>query len=107
MTIQKKRNLFDELSQGIEAINRNKDIKMTLKTHKIEKKPVIVADAGFIRRTREALHMSRNIFALKLRISPRTLEKWEQGKSMPNEQASVLITMVNKYPDMLKRLDEL
>ncbi|MFT3741675.1 MAG: hypothetical protein QM752_03240 [Gammaproteobacteria bacterium] len=32
--------------------------------------------------------MSRNVFALKLRVSPRTLEKWEQGKTAPNDQAA-------------------
>lgn len=58
-------------------------------------------------RTREELHMSRNVFALKLRVSPRTLEKWEQGTASPNVQASTLIIMVHKYPDMLQRLEEL
>jgi putative transcriptional regulator len=63
--------------------------------------------AKFIRKTRKALQMSRSVFALKLRVSPRTLEKWEQGETIPNGQAAALILMVNKYPDTLSRLEKL
>jgi putative transcriptional regulator len=51
--------------------------------------------------------MSRNVFALKLRASARTLEKWEQGITIPNDQAAVLLLMVNKYPDTLQRLENI
>lgn len=37
----------------------------------------------------------------------RTLEKWEQGKTVPNDQAVTLILMVRKFPDTLKRLEEI
>jgi putative transcriptional regulator len=106
MTIH-KRNLFEELKQGVEDINAHKARKMTLRTHHVEKKPRPKIDASFVRKTREALHMSQNVFALKLRVSPRTLEKWEQGETTPNDQAAALISMVRKYPDTLKRLEEL
>lgn len=106
MNIQHKRNLFAELKQGIEEIDAYKAEKITLRTHKIERKPRPKIDAGFVRKVRERLHMSRNVFALKLRVSPRTLEKWEQGETVPNGQAAALISMVYKYPDTLKRLEE-
>jgi putative transcriptional regulator len=51
--------------------------------------------------------MSRNVFARKLRVSSRTLEKWEQGVTKPNDQAVALILMVNKYPDTLTRLEDI
>ncbi|MBY0544960.1 MAG: helix-turn-helix domain-containing protein [Gammaproteobacteria bacterium] len=107
MSKYKKRNLFEELSLGIEEISEHKTGKLTLRTQKIEKKPVLKANAELIREIREKLHMSRNVFALKLRVSPRTLEKWEQGRAEPNVQAAALIRMVHKYPDTLQRLDEL
>lgn len=106
MTIH-KRNLFEELKQGIEEINAYKAEKITLRTHKITKKPLPTVDAHFIRQTREELRMSRGIFALKLHVSPRTLEKWEQGATIPNDQATALILLVHKYPDTLKRLEEI
>jgi hypothetical protein len=40
------------------------------------------------------------------RRDPRTLERWEQGRSKPNEQA-VLLWLVRKYPDTLERLESL
>jgi putative transcriptional regulator len=46
------------------------------------------------------------VFARKLRINLRTLEKWEQGRAKPNPQAA-LVLLVRKYPDTLARLDEL
>ena len=56
---------------------------------------------------REALKMSRQVFAFKIGVNPRTLERWEQGRSKPNEQAAALIWLVRKYPDTLKRLESL
>jgi putative transcriptional regulator len=51
--------------------------------------------------------MSRRVFAFKIGVNPRTLERWEQGRSRPNEQAAVLIRLVRKYPDTLQRLETL
>ena len=42
------------------------------------------ADPAFVRETREALHMSRQVFAFEIGMNPRTLERWEQGRSKPN-----------------------
>src|ERR1700722_5217113 len=107
MVIKHKRNLFEELTQGLEEIKKHKAKKITLRTHVIEKKPHLTVSANLIRETREKMHMSRNVFALKLRISPRTLEKWEQGEATPNDQAAALILMVRKYPDTLQRLEKI
>ena len=39
--------------------------------------------AEFIRETRKRMRCSRAVFARKLRIHVRTLEKWEQGRAKP------------------------
>ena len=104
MAKKQKRNLFKELKKGFKEIAAYKSGKVTLRTHHFPAKPLPKVDAHFIRETRERLHMSRNVFAIKLRISPRTLEKWEQGKTLPNHQAAALILLVRKYPDTLQRL---
>jgi putative transcriptional regulator len=105
--MKKKRRLFDELVQGIEEINQHLAGKITLKTYTVEpvKKPEMTPE--LIRDTREQLHLSRAVFAHELHISPRTLEKWEQGLTKPNEQAATLILLVRKYPDTLQRLKQL
>ena len=51
--------------------------------------------------------MSRAAFAHSLGVNPRTLERWEQGRSKPNDQAVALILLVRKYPDTLSRLESL
>lgn len=107
MTNQKKRNLFAELTEGIDEIKAHKKGKLTLRTHVFERKPRPHIDAELIKKTREALHMSQSVFALKIRVSPRTLEKWEQGLVQPNDQAATLILMVRKYPDTLERLEKI
>lgn len=99
-----KRKLFDELKQGLEDIKHHQAGKITLKTYKIEARPKMSVTADLIRETREKLHLSRGVFARKIRVSLRTLERWEQGRSKPNEQASALIQLVRKYPDTIERL---
>lgn len=103
----KKRNLFAELEQGIKEIDAHQAGKITLRNHPMKKLSRLHVDAQLIREVRENLHMSRNIFARKLRVSARTLEKWEQGETEPNDQAAALILMVKKYPDTLQRLEKL
>jgi putative transcriptional regulator len=48
--------------------------------------------------------MSRAVFARCLRTNPRTVENWEQGRVHPNAQASLLIRLVERYPDTVERL---
>ena len=103
----KKRRLFDELVEGIGEINQHLGDKITLKNYRVERtqKPEVTPEV--IRETREKLNLSRAVFAHELHISPRTLEKWEQGLTKPNEQAATLILLVRKYPDTLQRLKQL
>jgi putative transcriptional regulator len=103
----KKRSLFRELMSGVQAMREHREGRLTLRTHQVEPIAVPAVDPDFVRETREALHMSRRVFAFKIGVNPRTLERWEQGRSKPNEQASVLIRLVRKYPDTLDRLESL
>ena len=103
----RSRSLFGELMTGVEAMRAHREGRLTLKTHRVEPITVPPVDSDFVRETREALHMSRQVFAFKIGVNPRTLERWEQGRSRPNEQASALIRLVRKYPDTLERLESL
>jgi putative transcriptional regulator len=64
-------------------------------------------DAQFIKDTREKLNCSRALFARRLCMNERTLEKWEQGRAKPNSQAAVLLLLVRHFPDTLERLRRL
>jgi putative transcriptional regulator len=99
-----KRNIFDELMQGVGAMKAHREGKITLRTHKVEAAPLPKVDSKLIRDTRKKLHCSRAIFARTLHINERTLEKWEQGRAKPNPQAAALVLLVRKYPDTIERL---
>ena len=105
--MKQKRRLFDELVQGIEEIKQWEAGKITLKTYTVNPTPKPEVTPEIIRDTREHLNLSRAVFAHELHVSPRTLEKWEQGRTKPNDQAATLIMLVRKFPDTLQRLKQL
>jgi len=100
-----KRKVFDELIEGVAAMKSHREGKLTLRTYKIQPSPLPKVDSKLIRDTRRRLRCSRAVFARKLRINERTLEKWEQGRAKPNPQAAALLVLVRIFPDTLDRLD--
>jgi len=101
-----KRNIFAELMEGVAAMKGQREGKITLRSFKVESAPLPKVDSKLIRDTRKKLRCSRAVFARRLRINERTLEKWEQGRAKPNPQAAALVLLVRRYPDTLTRLDE-
>jgi len=100
----KKRNLFEELTEGFEALGNERIGKKTLRTHVLVVKPAPDVTAAELLALRQRLHLSRAVFANYLRTKTRTLENWEQGRSRPNPHAALLIRLVEKYPDTVERL---
>src|SRR5690349_731074 len=88
------RNIFNELMEGVDAMRAQRQGKITLRTHRVEAKPLPKVDGRIIRETREKLRCSRAVFARRLYINERTLEKWEQGRGKPNRQAAALMLLV-------------
>ena len=101
----KKRNLFAELVEGFEALEAEREGKVTLKTHAIEAKPAPSISARELVGLRQRLKLSRAVFANYLRTNPRTVENWEQGRAKPNAQAALLIKLVEKYPETVEHLE--
>jgi putative transcriptional regulator len=91
--------------KGVTAMGTHREGKLTLRTHRLDVRPLPRVTAALVRETRERLNMSQQVFALKLRVNPRTLERWEQGRSRPNEQAAALILLVRRFPDTVDRLE--
>ena len=82
-----KRNLFDELKEGFNAMQSAREGKITLRQHVVEKKPAPSITPEELLTLREKLHMSRTVFARYLR----TNERREQGRASPYAQAAILI----------------
>lgn len=98
------RDLFAELSEGMEALAEARQGKRTLRTHAVEYKPAPTVTPQELIRVRKDLKISRALFAVYLRTNVRTLENWEQGRAKPNAQAALLINLVKRYPDTVQRL---
>jgi putative transcriptional regulator len=103
----RKGKIFDELMEGVAAMKGHREGKITLRTYKLEPAPLPKVDSRLIRDTRKRLRCSRAVFARRLRINERTLEKWEQGRAKPNPQAAALVLLVRRYPDTLDRLERI
>jgi putative transcriptional regulator len=99
-----KRDLFAELTEGMDALADARQGKRTLRTHSIKYKPAPVLTPKELIRVRKKLKLSRALFAVYLRTNVRTLENWEQGRAKPNAQAALLINLVKLYPDTVQRL---
>jgi len=66
-------------------------------------KPLVIT-AARVRRIRDHLKMSQEVFARCLHTSRRTLEKWEQGQAKPTGTAVALLTLVERHPSVVQEL---
>lgn len=103
----KKRDLFEELTEGFDALADHRAGKRTLRTHAVKVKPAPKISARALARIRRDMNLSRGLFASYLRTNVRTIENWEQGRATPNAQATLLILLVQRYPDTMSRLAEI
>ena len=105
--MRKKRDLFGELVEGLDALADQRAGKRTLRTHVLKARPAPKITARELAKVRQEMNLSRGVFARYLRTNVRTLENWEQGRARPNAQAALLIRMVQRYPDTVRRLAEI
>jgi len=103
----KRRDIFGELMSGVAAMREHREGRLTLREHHVEPLHLPRVNGETVRETRRRLGMSRSVFAYRLGINLRTIERWEQGRSLPNEQAAALILLVRRFPDTLDRLASL
>ena len=101
---RRKRDLFAEMVEGMDALADARHGKRTLRTHSIEFRPAPSLTPRELISVRRNLKLSRALFAVYLRTNVRTLENWEQGRAKPNAQAALLINLVKHYPDTVQRL---
>ena len=101
------RRLFDELMGGVAAMMEHRERRLTLRTHTVTPLVVPPVEPRLVLDLRTGFRMSRPVFARRIGVNPRTLERWEQGRSRPNDQAAVLIWLLRVFPDTLERLGQL
>ena len=102
-----KRNLFAELIEGVDAMKARREGKVTLRTHKVKVPEIKESpDAEFFVHARERFNVSRAVWANMLHVSPRTVEKWEQGGQV-SPLAATFVELITRYPDTIERLESL
>lgn len=100
----KKRSLFAELTEGVDALADERQGKQVLRTTHVAQGPVPTLTGDEVAAIRSRLKLSRAVFAGYLHTSARTLASWEQGSVKPNAQAVVLLRLMEKYSDTVSRL---
>lgn len=103
----KKRDIFGELTEGFDALKQSREGKVTLQTSELEVKDPVTITAAEIRSLRESLKVSRPIFANMLRMSARTLERWEQERGKPDQGSATLMRLIERHPETLEWIREL
>lgn len=99
-----KRDIFAELIDGFDALDAAREEKLTLTHYKVEHKPVPKMTAEGVQAVRAKLRVSQPVFARQLRTERRTIANWEQGISTPNAQATILLKLVDRFPELIKEI---
>jgi putative transcriptional regulator len=93
--------LFERLAAGLDEgvawARGNQNLPVTTVT--IPDPPPLY-DARRVRALRERLHISQQGFSRLLNVSPRTVQRWEQGTRLPS-QASLRLLQVIDHPEIL------
>lgn len=87
--MSKKRDVGQELLDGIRAIKAGKGKKLVVKL------------PDDVRALRERMGLSQTAFAALLGVSSRTLQDWEQGRRKPTGPAYALLRVATKHPEAL------
>lgn len=62
---------------------------------------VLIPDVKKIRRK---LNVSQSEFARRFHLNARTIQHWEQGRTVPDQPARVLLTLIEQAPKTIEKL---
>lgn len=102
-----ERYVAAEVLDGLREIREHRAGRLTLRSVRVEPRPLPELTPETIRDVRSRLDVSRAVFAHMIRVPVRTVERWEQGRSRPPDTAAALVFMAQKYPDTFERLASL
>ncbi|HMN27399.1 MAG TPA: type II toxin-antitoxin system MqsA family antitoxin [Caldilineaceae bacterium] len=92
-----KRDLGQEILEGIREIKAYKEGKLQLQTREL-KQPASA------REIRAHLQLSQAAFAGLMGVSLRTLQDWEQGRRKPSGSANTLLRIAQQHPEIFLEL---
>ena len=83
-----ERNIAVEVLDGLREIREFRTGSRTLRTVRVEPRPLPDLAPDAIRNIRHRLDVSRAVFAHMIHVPVRTVERWEQGRSRPPHSAA-------------------
>jgi putative transcriptional regulator len=92
-----KRDIGQEILEGIQEIKAHKAGRKALLTHKISEPaaPQVI---------RAKLKLSQSAFAGLMGVSLRTVQDWEQGRRKPSGPAMALLRIAEQKPEIFADL---
>ena len=102
-----KRQLFDEIKQGFDDLKSERKSKITLRTTQLESRPTPKISPEEIVAIRDMSGCSQGVFAGVMRMKVATLRNWEQGRTKPNCEATLLLRLIEKNPQIIQELDDI
>jgi len=92
-----KRDIGQEILEGIQEIKAHKAGEKTLRTHTLK-------EPAPVQTIRAKLHLSQSAFAGLMGVSLRTVQDWEQGRRKPSGPAAALLRIAEQKPDVFTQL---
>ncbi|HSF81158.1 MAG TPA: helix-turn-helix domain-containing protein [Anaerolineales bacterium] len=93
----KKRDIGEEILEGVQAIIAHKAGANNLRTHTLKEPapPQVI---------RAKLKLSQAAFAGLMGVSVRTVQEWEQGRRKPSGPAEALLRIAEQRPEVFMDL---
>ena len=91
-----KRNLYEELREGIEEMRQFDKGNVELVIH--------APDIPDVKKIRKSMGVTQIEFAAMLRSSVKTIQNWEQRRVSPSGPALALLMIAEKQPEALSVL---
>lgn len=98
---------FNDLMESLTEVKEHLEGKRTLRSETLERPEPLHISADEVKAIRARLNLSQTVFAHRLRTSVKTYQGWEQGKSTPNPQATILLRLVEQSPQVFEQIARL
>lgn len=98
---------YDDLMTSLTEVKEHLEGKRTLRTETLKSPEPLYISADEVKAIRARLNLSQAVFAQRLRTSVKTYQGWEQGKSTPNPQATLLLRLVEQSPQVFEQIARL
>lgn len=94
--------LFEDLMTGLSEIEQHMKGEIELSSYTLSRPEQLEKTGDEVRSIRDELHLSQSELAKRLRMSVRTLQNWEQGRTLPNLHSLMLLRMARREPKLFE-----